>query len=473
MEQIPIYLKKHTQNAQALYSLSFKKHPALYHWLKKFQFVQTIKATGQLTLPADDGYLELIEIAAKGKIVFNRAGLQREVIRKGVIKPSQQLKRFEIPKLNPPIRMQLKLAEIDNQAVFLLCTETVLEAKKHLLSILFIQYSKRLCVFYFERKEGLLKHLLESIKGNIFLAILQHVTLQSLLLESMFWFQNHAIQINIPEAYLKSLKAANYSKNTIHHYYHSFALFVYVVQTQGKQIADVTTTEVNNLVLQISTANNYSTSATHIIINAVLYYYRTVLKLPEYKTEIQRPQKEHTLPKVLSKEDIEKIINHCNNLKHKTMLVMLYSAGLRAGEIIDLKIKDIDSKRKVIFIRKAKGFKDRTVMLSDKLTALLRKYYLEYKPTTYLFEGQYGDQYSQSSMRKVLKDAAKRAGLKESPTLHWLRHSFATHLLEAGTDLRYIQQLLGHSSSKTTEIYTYVSTKHISQIKSPLDDLSI
>lgn len=473
MEPIPIYLRSISQHAQALYSLSFKKHPGLYHWLKKFQFVQTIKTTGQLTIPADDGYLELIEIAAKGRIVFNRAGLQKEVVRKGITKATEQLTRIEIPKHMPPIRVQLKLAEIENQSVFLLSTETVLDAKKYLLPIPFIQYHKKLCAFYFERKEGLLKQLLETVKGKVFIAIHQHVKLQSLLLESMFWSQTHAEAINLPDTYLKSMKAANYSKNTIHHYYHSFALFVYAIESQGKQLEEISTTEVNNLVLQISTANNYSTSATHIMINAVLYYYRTVLKLPQYKTEIQRPQKEHTLPKVLSKEDVEKIINHCHNLKHKTLLVMLYSAGLRAGEIIDLKIKDIDSKRKIIFIRKGKGFKDRTVMLSDKLTELLRKYYKEYRPKVYLFEGQYGDQYSQSSMRMVLKDAAKRAGLRQSPTLHWLRHSFATHLLEAGTDLRYIQQLLGHSSSKTTEIYTFVSTKHISQIKSPLDDLSI
>jgi site-specific recombinase XerD len=473
MEPISIYLHIQIQNAQTLYRLSFKKQPALYHWLRKFQFVQTIKTTGQLVLPADDGYLELIEIAAKGRLVFNRAGLQKEVVRKGIVQPSTQLSKFEIPKQVPPIRVQLKLAVIENQAVFLLTTETVLDAKKYLLPIPFIQYSKKLCAFYFERKEGLLKQLLELIKEKIFVAIHQHVTLQSLLLESMFWSQSHTVQLDIPVAYLKSLKAANYSKNTIQNYYHSFALFVFVIQQQKKVLNEISATEVNNIVLQISTANKFSTSSTHILINAVLYYYRTVLKLPQYKTEIQRPQKEHTLPKVLSKEDVQKIIHHCVNLKHKTMLVMLYSAGLRAGEIIDLKINDIDSKRKLIFIRKAKGFKDRTVMLSDKLTDLLRNYYKEYKPTTYLFEGQYGDQYSQSSLRKILKDAAQKAGLKVLPTLHWLRHSFATHLLEAGTDLRYIQQLLGHSSSKTTEIYTYVSTKHISQIKSPLDDLNI
>lgn len=473
MEPIPIYLKSISQHAQALYCLSFKKHTGLYHWLKKFQFVQTIKTTGQLTVPADDGYLELIEIAAKGRIVFNRAGLQKEVVKKGITKATEQLTRIEIPKHIPPIRVQLKLAEIENQPVFLLSTETVVDAKKYLLPIPFIQYNKKLCAFYFERKEGLLKQLIETVKGKVFIVMHQHVKLQSLLLESMFWSQTHAEAINIPDTYLKSMKSANYSKNTIHHYYHSFALFIYAIQNQGKQLSEISTSDVNNIVLQIATANNYSTSATNIMINAVLYYYRTVLKLPQYKSEIQRPQKEHTLPKVLSKADIEKIINHCNNLKHKTILGMLYSAGLRAGEIIDLKIKDIETKRKVIVIRKGKGFKDRTVMLSDKLITLLRKYYVEYKPATYLFEGQYGDKYSQSSMHKILKEAAKKAGLKESPTLHWLRHSFATHLLEAGTDLRYIQQLLGHSSSKTTEIYTYVSTKHISQIKSPLDDLSI
>lgn len=473
MNQIPIYLHPFIQDAQSLYRLSFRQHPALYYWLKKFQFVQTTKTTGQLSIPADDGYLELIEIAAKGKILFNRSGLQKEAIKKGISKPSAQLNRFEIPKLTPPVRVQLKLAEIDSQSVFLLSTETVLEAKKYLLPLPFIHYSRKHGAFYFPRKETMLKCLLEAIKGNVFVAIHQHVQLQSLYVESMFWSQNHAIRLDIPDLFLKSMKAANYSKNTIHHYYHSFALFVYVIHTQGKQLSELSTAEVNDLVLQISTANCFSTSSTHIMINAVLYYYRTVLKLAHYKTEIQRPQKEHTLPKVLSKEDVASILKHCTNLKHKTILVILYSAGLRAGEVIDLKIKDIDRKRKLIYIRKAKGFKDRTVMLSDKLLDMLTTYYKEYKPSIYMFEGQYGDQYSQSSMRRILKDAAKRAGLKESPTLHWLRHSFATHLLEAGTDLRYIQQLLGHSNSKTTEIYTYVSTKHISQIKSPLDDLPI
>jgi integrase/recombinase XerD len=170
-------------------------------------------------------------------------------------------------------------------------------------------------------------------------------------------------------------------------------------------------------------------------------------------------------------EEIAKIMASCENLKHRTMLCLLYGAGLRAGEVISIKVNDIDSSRNLISIRKAKGFKDRTVMLSEKLLDLLRDYYKNYRPKVYLFEGQYGDQYSETSLRKVFKKACLKAGIKQRPTLHWLRHSFATHLLENGTDLRYIQQLLGHQSSQTTEIYTHVSNLHIGKIKSPLDNL--
>jgi integrase/recombinase XerD len=473
MEPILIYLQLILLEGQSLYTLSFKMNPPLYKWLKQFQCIKTLKKTGQLILPADDGYVEMIEMAAKGRIIFNRSRLRKDAIIKGVQSPSEQLKRFEIPKLHPMMRAQLKLAEIENTPVFLLTTETVLDAKKHLLLLPFMVYDKRMGAFHFERSEVLLLQLLQAVKGKIFIAMHQHVKLKSLLLETRFWTQMYALPIVVPEEYLKCLKAGNYSKQTIQHYHSSFILFQYVLYIKNKKLQDLKPKEVNDVVLQLSTTNNFSTSSTHIMINAVLFYYRTVLKCAEYKSEIQRPQKEQKLPKVLPKEDIEKILQCCENLKHKTILVVLYSAGLRAGEIIDLKVKDIDSKRKLIHIRKGKGFKDRTVMLSDKLKELLRRYYTEYKPKSYLFEGQYGDQYSQSSMRQILKAASIKAGLRELPTLHHFRHSFATHLLEGGTDLRYIQQLLGHSSSKTTEIYTYVSTKHISQIKSPLDDLSI
>lgn len=154
------------------------------------------------------------------------------------------------------------------------------------------------------------------------------------------------------------------------------------------------------------------------------------------------------------------------------MLSLIYSCGLRCGELLALQPHHIDSKRNIVFIKQSKGKKDRIVPLSPKVLLLLREYYKTYKPKVYLFEGQeVGKPYSDKSLQSVLKQALNKAGIKKPVTLHWLRHSYATHLLESGTDLRYIQELLGHNSSRTTEIYTHVSTKSIQLIKSPFDDL--
>ena len=154
------------------------------------------------------------------------------------------------------------------------------------------------------------------------------------------------------------------------------------------------------------------------------------------------------------------------------MLSLIYSAGLRCGELLKLKPTDIDSNRMLIIVREGKGKKDRIITLSEKILLLLKEYYKAFRPKVWLFEGQRpAEQYSERSLQLVLKQAIKRAKINKPVSLHWLRHSYATHLLESGTDLRYIQELLGHKSSKTTEIYTHVSTKSIQKIKSPFDDL--
>lgn len=153
------------------------------------------------------------------------------------------------------------------------------------------------------------------------------------------------------------------------------------------------------------------------------------------------------------------------------MLRLIYACGLRRGELLHMKISDIDSKRNIVIIRQSKGKKDRIVPLSQRILEMLRDYFRACKPKYWLFEGQAGEQYSEKSLQSVLKQALKKAGIRKPVSLHWLRHSYATHLLESGTDLRYIQELLGHNSSKTTEIYTHVSTKNLQQIKSPFDDL--
>jgi integrase/recombinase XerD len=154
------------------------------------------------------------------------------------------------------------------------------------------------------------------------------------------------------------------------------------------------------------------------------------------------------------------------------MLSLIYACGLRRSELINLKPTDVDSKRHVLMIRQAKGRKDRITPISEKLIEMLREYYKAYRPKMWLFEGQVsGEKYSDKSLENVLKQAVRKAGINKPISLHWLRHSYATHLLESGTDLRYIQELLGHKSSKTTEIYTHVSTKSIQNIVSPFDTL--
>ena len=155
------------------------------------------------------------------------------------------------------------------------------------------------------------------------------------------------------------------------------------------------------------------------------------------------------------------------------MIMLCYSAGLRISELLNIQVSDIDSKRNLVLVRFSKGKKDRYTLLSKKTLAVLREYYLSYRPEGYLFEGQQGGQYSARSVQMILRRAVERAGIKKHVTVHTLRHSFATHLLENGTDLRYIQELLGHSSSKTTEIYTHVTNKGRDQLKSPLDNLDI
>ena len=176
---------------------------------------------------------------------------------------------------------------------------------------------------------------------------------------------------------------------------------------------------------------------------------------------------------VLSEQEVSDVLNATHNIKHKAILMTIYSAGLRISEAIALKIKDIDSQRMQIRVEQSKGKKDRYTLLSSKTLEILRQYFVMYHPAQWLFEGPNGTPYSDRSIQAILKHSVAKTGIKKKVTVHTLRHSFATHLLEHGTDLRYIQVLLGHESSKTTEIYTHVTTKGFEQIKSPLDRLNV
>ncbi|MEN8228548.1 MAG: tyrosine-type recombinase/integrase [Bacteroidota bacterium] len=207
--------------------------------------------------------------------------------------------------------------------------------------------------------------------------------------------------------------------------------------------------------------------------STIKFYYEKVLGRKQEYFQLSRPRKESTLPTILTLEEVDKIFRLTKNQKHKCILMTIYSGGLRRSELINLKVSDIDSQRMLIKICGAKGKKDRFTLLSEKLVIELRKYYIEYYPEKWLFEGQKGGQYSATSVEKIFREAVKRAHIRKHVTPHSLRHSFATHLLEQGTNLRYIQELLGHASTKTTEVYTRVASHALMKIKNPLDNLGL
>jgi len=209
------------------------------------------------------------------------------------------------------------------------------------------------------------------------------------------------------------------------------------------------------------------------MINSIKFYYEVVEEMPNRFYSIERPRKKDPLPKVISAEEVQVMIQCTTNIKHRCIISLFYSSGLRRQELLDLKINDIDNKRMVINVINGKGGKDRITLLSPGVLKDLRSYFKEYRPKTYLFEGENGGQYSETSVSKIVTKARCAAKIQKKVTPHILRHSFATHLLENGTDLRTIQVLLGHSSSKTTEVYTEVAINHIKTIKSPIDLLNL
>lgn len=272
------------------------------------------------------------------------------------------------------------------------------------------------------------------------------------------------------EKFKQWLRSKRYSESTLTTY--SEALKSFLVFYRDKPIAEINNEDVivynNEYILK----NNLSASFQNQTVNAIKLFFQTIRDTKVLVDKIHRPKRAKVLPNVLSKEEIKLILNAHSNIKHKAMLSMIYSCGLRRSELLYLRFSDIDANRNIVLLKNAKGKKDRIAPLSPKILQMLREYYKDYKPAVWLFEGQIkGEQYSEKSLQSVLKQALQKTGIKKPVTLHWLRHSYATHLLESGTDLRYIQELLGHSSSKTTEIYTHVSTKSIQQIKSPFDDL--
>ena len=269
---------------------------------------------------------------------------------------------------------------------------------------------------------------------------------------------------------LLTLKA--YSQGTVKTYCNEFGIFL---QTIGKVAADSLPAErLKDYLLYCHRDLKLSENTIHSRMNALKFYYEQVLKREKFFWEIPRPKKPLQIPKMFSKEDIEKILKAAENLKHKTALLLCYSSGLRVSEVVSLTVSAIDSKRMIINILSAKGKKDRVVPLSKTTLKYLKDYYKMYKPQKYFFEGQYeGEAWSSRSLQKVLDNAKKKAGINRPGSIHALRHSYATHLLDKGTDITYIQKILGHNDLKTTLRYLHVTIRDLTKIESPIEDLDV
>ncbi|MEO0096066.1 MAG: site-specific tyrosine recombinase/integron integrase [candidate division WOR-3 bacterium] len=268
----------------------------------------------------------------------------------------------------------------------------------------------------------------------------------------------------------RELLSRKYSYKTIKTYLYFNRDFLNFI---GKGPSEITDNDIKDYLVHLAEEKQSATSTLNQAINALKFYYGSMLK-KKFIHEVKRPRRDRKLPVVLSKEEIAKILNSVYNIKHKAILMLTYSAGLRVGEVVKLKLEDIDSNRMLIHIKGSKGRKDRYTVLSETALQMLREFWKKYRPKKWLFEGAREERHlSIRSVDKIFRNACSKARIKKDVSVHTLRHSFATHLLEAGTDLRYIQELLGHAHSKTTEIYTHVSTKSLGKITSPLDTINM
>lgn len=323
--------------------------------------------------------------------------------------------------------------------------------------------------WYFKRKEFKLNSIFRAFKG---IAYVDYSKLQQTppanTTKKIVPKTPHS-NIQLPSNYYEQLTLKRYSSNTVKTYVAEFKKFYSFYATRN--IDTLTQDDIKHYLLSLIQKQRVSVSVQNQAINAIKFYYEKVLQQPKMVFAIERPRKEKLLPKVLSKQEVFAIISVIQNLKHRCIISLIYSAGLRRSELLNLKIRDLDTSRNLIIIRSGKGNKDRHSIISINLIEDLRVYYKQYKPKAWLFEGANGKQYSATSIAKILSRGAEKAKINKRVSPHMLRHSFATHLLEQGISLRHIQKLLGHSSSKTTEIYTQVSMQEMSRIQNPLDDL--
>lgn len=340
-----------------------------------------------------------------------------------------------------------------------------------------IKWSEAYSMFYIPNRKENLNLIFETFKGIAWVNCNHFFANKPINSTNekpdVSWYRERKVQPGYrtcPEEYLLKLELKRYSLNTVKIYVLFFEAFINTYpDIHLYRFDENDVRQYLQKLVQEGKSNSYINQA----VNAIKFYFEVVKGMPNRFYGVERPRKEKKLPVVISKKEVTNLINTLTNVKHKCIVSLLYASGLRLNELLNLKPKDIESERMVILVRGGKGNRDRYTILGKSLLNDLRTYFKEYKPIEYLFEGPNGGKYTGTSVQAIVRKAAFYAGINKKVTPHTLRHSFATHLLENGTDLRYIQSLLGHSSSTTTEIYTHVAVNSFDSIQSPLDSLDL
>lgn len=332
-----------------------------------------------------------------------------------------------------------------------------------------ISWNGKFGMYHVKNTKASLKSIFDTFRGEVWIDgnyFFEHKAAINMdKPKNIAWYRNRDLGQNrkrCPAEYLDKLELRKYAENTVKTYVNHFENFISYYYDISPDA--LTENEIRQY-LQKLTREGRSSSYLNQAVNSIKFYYEIVKGMPNRFYNLERPKKRQQLPKVLSKTEILSMIDNTNNIKHRCVISLLYTAGLRRSELLSLKIEDIDSKRMLISIKGAKGNKDRMTILSPTVLNDLRTYYKEYRPKSFLFEGPGGKPYTASSVLNIVAYASHKAKVRQKVTPHMLRHSFAAHLLENGTDIRHIQLLLGHQSTKTTEIYTHVAETSFNTIK--------
>jgi integrase/recombinase XerD len=318
------------------------------------------------------------------------------------------------------------------------------------------------------------KPALQSVRSVLQKILQQNISVQNIAAKKHSAANNnteiHPANAHIIPALYQTLILKSYSPSTIKTYVNEVGIFLRTIKHHPAD--KFNTQRIKDYLQYCAEKVGLTENTLHSRMNALKFYYEQVLKREKFFWDVPRPKKAIQLPKVLSKEEVIRLLKAIENIKHKTMIMLGYACGLRVSEITRLETKDLEEDRRLLLIRKAKGKKDRIVSLSPVMLVMLREYQSKYKPEKYLFEGQTkGTAYSSRSLELIIKAAKGKAGISKSGSMHMLRHSFATHLLEKGTDVVFIQKLLGHNDLKTTLRYLHVTNKDLVNILSPIEDI--